>query len=256
MMTRIYANKWHVYAGLAMMNPSAKAQVRQYARSVTDLFSLMVQQRSEAFEERIEKAKTFVFGGQASERVLLLSDDLLDEHSLRPHPVHDAGRSSPIDRVVSPVPNNAQQSLSHCLPNSHLSLLAIVDSWFHLGLQPYLHIQLCETPLFRLWLGIAEYLYCSNGGTMLRAAVRAAMEEPRIRGDDLQFCLAVQGWAAIICDETMDAVGDMKETTQREAGFGRYAKRFKDTASFFHDRLAEGKILSQKLIAKMKAKRK
>ena len=39
---RIYSNKWHVYAGLAILNPQAKAQIAQYADSVTELFKLML----------------------------------------------------------------------------------------------------------------------------------------------------------------------------------------------------------------------
>ena len=38
---RIFANKWHIYAGLAILNPSAKQQIKQYARSVMELLKLM-----------------------------------------------------------------------------------------------------------------------------------------------------------------------------------------------------------------------
>ncbi|RKO88827.1 6-phosphogluconate dehydrogenase, partial [Blyttiomyces helicus] len=54
MTLRIFSNKWHVYAGLAMMNPSAKAQVRQYARSVSDLFKLMIREKEDEFRNRIK----------------------------------------------------------------------------------------------------------------------------------------------------------------------------------------------------------
>src|ERR1700761_243872 len=39
---RIYSNQWHVYAGLAILNPSARAQIDQFARSATELFTLML----------------------------------------------------------------------------------------------------------------------------------------------------------------------------------------------------------------------
>ena len=36
-------------------------------------------------------------------------------------------------------------------PNSHLSLLAMVDCWYQLKMNPYSHM-VCQTPLFRFWL--------------------------------------------------------------------------------------------------------
>jgi prephenate dehydrogenase (NADP+) len=36
------------------MNPSAKRQIAQYARSVSDLFKLMIQQRDAEFKQRVQ----------------------------------------------------------------------------------------------------------------------------------------------------------------------------------------------------------
>jgi prephenate dehydrogenase (NADP+) len=74
---RIYSNKWHVYAGkpthgslfrfdipsllrigLAIMNPNAKIQIAQYARSVADLFKLMIQEKEAEFRARIQAVRT------------------------------------------------------------------------------------------------------------------------------------------------------------------------------------------------------
>ena len=44
-MLRIYSNKWHVYAGLAILNPSAGIQIEQYSKSATELFKLMLEDR-------------------------------------------------------------------------------------------------------------------------------------------------------------------------------------------------------------------
>ncbi|RUS28262.1 hypothetical protein BC938DRAFT_482089 [Jimgerdemannia flammicorona] len=174
---RIYGNKWHVYAGtvlcmsvlladvddkshpnsaistashfplpqlgigLAIMNPNAKIQISQYAKSVADLFLLMI---TENEEELVRRAGEFVFGkANAHHESILLSDSLLDEYSL------------------SNVPKDQSK------PNSHLSLLAMVsmgfvecfllesgtmvDCWYQLRLNPYEHM-VCQTPLFRLWM--------------------------------------------------------------------------------------------------------
>ena len=65
---RIYSNAWHVYAGLAILNPSAKTQIDQYAKSATELFKLMLaggngkKDAEKELRRRVEWGKTVVFG--------------------------------------------------------------------------------------------------------------------------------------------------------------------------------------------------
>ena len=120
-MLRIYSNKWHVYAGLAILNSWAKRQIRQYAESVTELFKLMLGGRRSELEERIMTAGKNVFGSQNDQSDLLLRDDVLDRFSLG---------KVPKERT----------------PNNHLSLLAMVDCWSKLGIVPYDHM-ICSTPV-------------------------------------------------------------------------------------------------------------
>lgn len=116
---RIYANAWHVYAGLAILNPAAKKQIKQYAESVTELFKLMLAGQREQLTTRIKTAAAAVFGNAKND--LLLQDDVLDKFSLG---------ELPPQRVK----------------NNHLSLLAMVDCWWKLGIVPYDH-QICATPV-------------------------------------------------------------------------------------------------------------
>lgn len=137
---RIYAAKWHVYAGLALLNPSAKEQVEQYAQSVTALFKLMVEGREADLAERVWKAREGVFGWKRDEdggegrAPILLSEDVLDQFSLR-------GTGA-----------GAEQR-ERASPNSHLSLLAMVDCWNALGIRPFEHLDVAGTPVFMLWIG-------------------------------------------------------------------------------------------------------
>lgn len=119
---RIYSNKWHVYAGLAILNPSAKEQIRQYAESVTDLYKLMLGGKREELKRRVKSAGAAVFKPGDQRRDLLLEDEMLDQFSL-----------SHVSREAGP-------------PNNHLSLLAIVDCWSKLGIIPYDHM-ICSTPV-------------------------------------------------------------------------------------------------------------
>jgi prephenate dehydrogenase (NADP+) len=120
-MMRIYSNKWHVYAGLAILNPAAKQQIKQYAASVTELYKLMLGGHRQELADRIKAAGASVFNSSADEHSLLLPEDLLDRFSLSKGPKERA-------------------------PNNHLSLLAIVDTWSKLKIVPYEHM-ICSTPV-------------------------------------------------------------------------------------------------------------
>jgi prephenate dehydrogenase (NADP+) len=120
---RIYANKWHVYAGLAILNPAAQKQIKQYAESVTELFKLMLAGHRDELRNRIHTARKAVFGEDGGQRgrELLLRDEVLDRFSL------------------GEIPEKR-------LKNNHLSLLAMVDCWWKLGIVPYDHM-ICSTPV-------------------------------------------------------------------------------------------------------------
>jgi prephenate dehydrogenase (NADP+) len=192
---RIYSQKWHVYAGLAILNPYAKEQIRQYAQSVTDLYKLMLGGHREELEDRIKKAGARVFGAQNWDEDLLLKDEVLDRFSLGKKP-------------ETPLPNN------------HLSLLAMVDCWSQLGIVPYDHM-ICSTPLFRLWLGVTEYLF--RKPALLNEVIRIAIEDNTFRSDDLEFTFAARGWSDCV------TFGD----------FEGYKDRFVSTQNFFKERFED-----------------
>jgi hypothetical protein len=139
---RIYSAKWHVYAGLALLNPSAQLQIRQYSTSTTELFKLMVEGKEAELSARIWDARKNVFGwekdmeGKEGGRApILLSEDVLDQFSL--------GGTG----------NGGEKGRKGEAPNSHLSLLAMVDCWSKLGIRPFEHLDVAGTPVFMLWIG-------------------------------------------------------------------------------------------------------
>ncbi|KAK9369313.1 hypothetical protein V1509DRAFT_484143 [Lipomyces kononenkoae] len=202
---RIYSNKWHVYAGLAIMNPAAQAQILQYAQSVTELFTLMIEHKTKELRDRVYAAKNAVFGGLPANHELLLSDDLLDNFSLSNVP--------PQDRT----------------PNSHLSLLAMVDCWWKLGIVPYDHM-ICSTPLFRIWLGVTEYLFQSPG--LLDECINVALENDTFRADDLEFTVAARSWSDIILF----------------GNFNLYRTRFETTQNYFSPRFPDATKMGNEMI--------
>ncbi|MFH1248955.1 MAG: prephenate dehydrogenase [archaeon] len=204
MTLRIYGGKSHIYSGLAIINPFAREQIKQYADSESELFKLMIQENESAFKDRVKKSGEFVFGNKDSK--ILLEDKIMGEFRL----------GEEIDKK----------------PNSHLSILSMVDAWHQLKINPYKNL-ICQTPPFRLRLGIAEYLFRNRG--MLEESVNAALFDKRIRGDDLEFHTAVREWASII------AHGDTRG----------YKQQFDETKEFFKDRIKDGMKKSDELIKRL-----
>ncbi|KMU76058.1 prephenate dehydrogenase [Coccidioides immitis RMSCC 3703] len=141
---RIYSNKWHVYAGLAILNPAAKRQIRQYAESVTELFKLMLGGHRDELKRRVKAARAAVFRSDAVKQNLLLEDEVLDRFSL-------------------------SRGLTEKTPNNHLSLLAIVDCWWKLGIVPYDHM-ICSTPVTLSALAWGDGVFISKRGPVRRSA--------------------------------------------------------------------------------------
>ncbi|KZF22753.1 Prephenate dehydrogenase [Xylona heveae TC161] len=201
---RIYSNKWHVYAGLAILNPWAKEQIRQYAQSVTELYKLMLGGHREELAQRIRTAGAAVFKPGTGDEDLLLRDEVLDRFSL------------------GKVPEKR-------MPNNHLSLLAMVDCWWKLGIVPYDHM-ICSTPLFRLWLGVTEYLY--RKPDLLEEVIRVSVEDDTFRSDDLEFTFAARGWSECV------SFGN----------FASYQDRFEQIQKYFAPRFPEATRVGNEMI--------
>ncbi len=204
-MLRIFSYKAHVYAGMAILNPYAKQQVKQYAVSESELFKLMIQEEEKELRKRLYRARDFVF--HESRAPILLDDDIMKEFSL-----------------------SASSSLRK--PNSHLSILSMVDAWHNLQVNPYDNL-ICQTPPFRLRLGIAEYLFKNED--LLEESIEAALYDKTIRGDDLEFHSAVRDWSAIINYGDIDS----------------YKLHFNHTQNFFKDRLEYGRRQSTEMIKRL-----
>lgn len=200
---RIFSNKWHVYAGLAITNPSAHVQILQYAKSASELFTLMIQGKKQDLITRLFKARDLF--KHINEHELLLNDDLLEKYSLSKEP-----------------PGGRQ-------PNSHLSLLAIADTWYSLGVIPYDHI-ICSTPLFRIFLGVTEYLFCTPG--LLEESIDVACKDPTFRNDDLEFVIAARQWSDLVTYGNYDL----------------YRTKFEDVQQFFAPKFKEANAVGNEMI--------
>jgi len=204
-MLRIFGYKSHIYAGLAILNPYARKQVRVYAKAEAELFKLMICENEKEFRRRIYKARDFLF--KDNEKFVLLNDEVMKEFSL--------------------AENQYAQK-----PNSHLSILSMAYAWYKMKINPYDNL-ICETPPFKLRLGIAEYLFKNE--EMLEKSIHTALYDKSIRGDDLAFHTAVHEWASII------GYGDIKG----------YKEHFESAKSFFADRLYDGRNLSAEMIKRL-----
>lgn len=202
---RIFSYKAHIYGGLAILNPYARQQVKSYAQSESELFKMMIMEDADSFRSALYAAKDFVF--HESNSPLLLDDQVMQEFSLAVNP-------------------------GNRLPNSHLSLLSMAYSWYKLQVNPYDNL-ICQTPPFRLRLGIVEYLFRNE--ELLEESIETALYKKSIRSDDLEFHSAVQEWATII------GYGDMKG----------YKELFENTKAFFGERLEHGRAHSSEMIRRL-----
>ncbi|MCR4305653.1 MAG: prephenate dehydrogenase [Candidatus Daviesbacteria bacterium] len=203
MMLRIYGGKPHVYSGLALHNPYAGEQIRQYSNSVSELFSLMIQEEEQDFRERIMRAGENIFSDIGSP--ILLDDKIMGEFGLGSIPTE------------------------HREPNPETSLLAMVDAWDRAKINPY-HNMICQTPVFRLRLGIVESVFRNKD--FLEESIEAAFKAKSIRRDELEFHTAVREWATIVGSGSPIA----------------YHRQFEETQRFFADRITEGMKKSGELI--------
>ncbi len=203
---RIFSYKAHIYGGLAILNPYGRHQVKCYAQAESELFKMMIMENEQEFRKRLYAARDFVF--HESNKPLLLDDKVMREFSLAGNP-------------------------GQRMPNSHLSLLSMAYAWDKLKINPY-HNLICQTPPFRLRLGIVEYLFQNED--LLEESIETALYEKAIRSDDLEFHSAVQEWASII------GYGDMKS----------YKELFEQTKLFFGDRLEHGRTHSSEMIRRLK----
>lgn len=219
-MLRIYANKWHVYAGLAILNPSAKIQIDTFASSATDLFKLMLAGDHTPLRQRVYAAREKVFGVKEDEEggstTIFLTEDVLDQFTI--------GGSPKQRGMSSPTGTSAPRT------NSHLALLAMVDCWARLSIQPFDHLALAATPVFRMWIGVAEYLFRSV--PRLDSAIHSALYDVTHRSDDLEFVVAARGWSQCV------AFGN----------FELYKDRFMQTAAFFESRFEEANKIGSAMI--------
>ena len=88
--------------------------------------------------------------------------------------------------------HNSTHAPSNYHPNCHLSLSAMVDCWAHLGINPYAHLDVAATPIFRLFLGVAKDLFQSL--TLLESALHLAIYDHWQRVDDLELVIWVAVW--------------------------------------------------------------
>lgn len=225
---RIYGAKWHVYAGLALLNPAARIQVKQYAASATALFKLMLEGNRDELVRRVFAARRSVFGWADDEEgaEALISDAMLDRFYVIAQRVNHGEESA--EEAAKAV-----KSLNPP-PNSHLSLLAIADCWHVLSIDPYRHLELAATPVFRMWIGVTQYLF--RKPERLLDACRAAMDITQFRSDDLEFVVAARGWAQAV------QFGD----------FDAYRKRFELTREFFAPRLAQANKVGAEMLKQLR----
>lgn len=187
---RIYSGKPHVYAGLAILNPFAKNQIKEYKNSVKELFELMILEDEKNFRKRILEAKKYLF------------ENIKEKIKLKEKVIEEFGLGKILKEMKK--------------PNSNLSLLAMADSWTRQKINPYNNL-ICQTPPFMLRLGIVEYLFTDE--ELLEESIKTALKDKVTLKDDLEFLLASEKWSSLILNEDLE--GYKKEFESVRNFFGK-----------------------------------
>lgn len=104
----------------------------------------------------------------------------------------------------------------------------MVDCWSQLKIVPYDHM-ICSTPvmlppisdfchltretqLFRLWLGVTQYVFRKPG--LLDEVLTTAIEDFTFRDDDLEFTFAARAWSECVSFGNFQSYRDRFERIQ------------------------------------------
>ena len=204
---RLYGSKPHINAGLAIYNPRAGSRVDKYDLSVHELNQLMIHGDRNSLTERLKRAGEFVFGH--IEASPILTDEFLRESCSR----H----------------TNAEH-------NSRLPFLAMVDTWHKLSINPYDHLK-CETPNFRIRLGIAERIFTDS--SLFEESIDSLFMNGANKSLNYYFGISVKEWATAIR-------GGMEMQNPME-----YFSKFQRTQKFFSAHLDEARKKSDELIRRL-----
>ncbi len=200
MMLRIFHGKTHMYESIAMQNCHAQRQAEQYARSVNELLGMMKSGDERGFRARLEKARSFLRAN---------------------HMVH-------MPKGVTGVLELKGSISMPSKPNSHLSLMAMADSWRVLNTDMHTDIMFSTPPFLirRLIVGMAFE------DSVFEESVQAALNSNEVMEHDRVFAGSVEDWTRAIVRKNRRAY---------EMLFGR-------TREFFGDQLDKGMAESDRLI--------
>ncbi|RMD42148.1 hypothetical protein DV735_g3012, partial [Chaetothyriales sp. CBS 134920] len=129
---RIFAQKWHVYAGLSLFNPFSETHLAHYATSARTLTALVMEGRHEELRQRLRTTAA-----------------VLNHHRRAPA----AASQRPEGTDLPPLP----LILS-------IAIMATGDMWVAMNINPWAHLH-CATPQYRQWLGIVSDFYSAFGLT-------------------------------------------------------------------------------------------
>jgi prephenate dehydrogenase (NADP+) len=203
MMLRIFHGKAHMYEALAMQNRYAQRHVKQYASSVKALFELACNNEEDRLRKRLEKARSF-----------------LDSNKLRA-----------VSKNVKEVLNRMTRDEIHNKPNSHLSLLAMADSWRILNTDIHSDI-MCSTPPFLIRRLLVGMVFEKS---IIEKSIRAAVDSNEVKKHDKAFVNSVKDWSDAIIRKDGKA----------------YKYLFESTKEFFNDKLEDGMAESDRLICEL-----
>lgn len=160
---RIFGNNSHIYSNLAIMNPFSKEYIKVFSKNVKEIH---------------DKIQSQEVGDSLFLDLLKMFNKVIDK-------THENFEILIMDKT--PVPDDNDE-------NTHLSLLALLKTWYDCGIDPLKDMYLC-TPLYKLLLQALVKLFANE------ELVKVATKSIKYTVDDTMYVSSVLEYAQNITDE-------------------------------------------------------
>lgn len=159
LVSRIYAQKWHVYAGLCIYNKFAMGHIDQYAKSAADLSDMIRQHKGRELCVRLRRAGN------------TLSTDKSNTGNFN---------------------SSTYSQMTQLNATIYFALLSTIDTWAALRIKPTEHLS-CSTPQYRQWMSMVDMLLFLPG--FLETLVEDMIAHSLHSKD---FVGSAEGWAQCV----------------------------------------------------------
>jgi prephenate dehydrogenase (NADP+) len=201
---RIFTQKWHVYAGISLLNPFSESYLTHYATSVRAITAMVMERRFGELLERI-KATAAVLNANGLESLRKMT-----------RAQSKASATGALGETISRDATAVEMTLSRLPSILLVAILATGDMWVAHNIDPWEHLH-CATPQYRHWLRVVSDIYSYFGSAIMDSTLLALLMDNRQEAvaPDHHLSTAVESCIAHVRDQDYVAFGQSFEETRQ-----------------------------------------